>query len=309
MTIGGPSDSSPSKNRRRDATRVKAQELRVSQKKKDRRNRVFLQGGIGVVSIAIVALVAVVIVNSIEPAGPGPKNMASDGVLISEGMVATLTPALAPEAAPRPSEPDPTGAVANIRIYVDYLCPLCGDFEAANTEQIGQWVGSGAATVEIHPVAILTGKSAGTKYSLRAANAAACVANYSPDDFFAFSSALFVDQPEETSPGRSDDEIKAVVKDAGVSNALSSINSCIDDGTFESWVKTATDRSIAGPIPNSSLKSIIGTPTVLVNGKPYTGSIDDPKEFAYFVQQALGDTYSTSTPTPTPTPTPTVPAA
>ncbi|SEN97917.1 DsbA family protein [Cryobacterium luteum] len=300
MTIGGPSDSSPSKNRRRDAARVKAKQLRVSQKKKDRRNKVFLQGGIGIAAIAIIVLVSVIIVNSIKPAGPGPKNMASDGALIGEGMVTVLTPALQPDAKPRPSEPDPTGAVANIRIYVDYLCPLCGDFEEANTEQIAQWVDSGAATVEIHPVAILTSKSAGTKYSLRAANAAACVANYSPDDFFDFSSALFVDQPEETSPGRSNDEIKAVVSEAGVSTARSSINSCIDDGTYESWVKAATDRALDGPIPNSSMKSIIGTPTILVNGKPYTGSLEDPKEFASFVQQALGETYSTSTPTPTP---------
>ncbi|MBG6214596.1 protein-disulfide isomerase [Cryobacterium sp. CAN_C3] len=302
MTIGGPSDSSPSKNRRRDAARVKAKQLRVSQKKKDRRNRVFLQGGIGIAAIAIVVLVAVIIVNSIKPAGPGPKNMASDGALIGEGMVTALTPALDPDAKPRPSKPDPTGAVANIRIYVDYLCPLCGDFEGANTEQIAQWVDSGAATVEIHPVAILTSKSAGTRYSLRAANAAACVANYSPDDFFAFSSALFVDQPKETSPGRSNAELKAVAKGSGVSTAVSSINSCIDDGTYESWVKSATDRSLDGPIPNSSMKSIIGTPTILVNGKPYTGSLKDPKEFASFVQQALGETYSTSTPTPTPTP-------
>ncbi|WP_105034993.1 DsbA family protein [Cryobacterium aureum] len=302
MTIGGPSDSSPSKNRRRDAARVKAKQLRVSQKKKDRRNRFFLQGGIAIAAVAIVVLVSVIIVNSIKPAGPGPKNMASDGALIGEGMVTALTPALQPDANLRASEPDTSGAVANIRIYVDYLCPLCGDFEDANNEQIASWVDSGAATVEIHPVAILTSKSAGTKYSLRAANAAACVANYSPNDFFAFSSALFVDQPEETSPGRSNDEIKAVVKDSGVSTAVSSINSCIDDGTYESWVKAATNRALDGPIPDSSIKAITSSPTVLVNGKPYTGSLEDPKEFASFVQVALGETYSTSTPTPTPAP-------
>jgi predicted thioredoxin/glutaredoxin len=50
------------------------------------------------------------------------------------------------------------------------------------------------------------------------------------------------------------------------------------------------------------MKSIIGTPTILVNGKPYTGSLNDPKEFASFVQVALGETYSTATPTPTPDP-------
>ncbi|TFD29295.1 MULTISPECIES: DsbA family protein [Cryobacterium] len=302
MTIGGSGDGSPAKNRRRDAARVKAKQLRVSQKKKDRRNKVFLQGGIAIAAVAIVVLVSVIIMNSIKPAGPGPKNMASDGALIGEGMVTSLTPALQPDANPRPSKPDTTGAVANIRIYVDYLCPLCGDFEDANNKQIAQWVDSGAATVEIHPVAILTSKSAGTKYSLRAANATACVANYSPDDFFAFSSALFVDQPKETSPGRSDDEIKTVVRKSGVNTALSDINACIEDGTYESWVTAATNRALDGPIPNSSMESIIGTPTILVNGKPYTGSLEDPKEFASFVQVALGETYSTSTPTPDPTP-------
>jgi len=30
-----------------------------------------------------------------------------------------------------------------------------------------------------------------------------------------------------------------------------------------------------------------GTPTVLVNGKMYTGSISDPSAFASFVQQVL----------------------
>jgi hypothetical protein len=43
---------------------------------------------------------------------------------------------------------------------------------------------------------------------------------------------------------------------------------------------------------------------VLVNGKQYVGDLQDPKEFASFVLQAAGETYSTSTPTPEPTPTP-----
>jgi len=41
---------------------------------------------------------------------------------------------------------------------------------------------------------------------------------------------------------------------------------------------------------------------VLVNGKQYLGSLEDPKEFAAFVLQSAGATYSTATPTPKPTP-------
>lgn len=299
MTIGGPEDTRPSKNQRRDAARTKAARLRVEQKKRDRRNRVFLQGGIVAVLVAIVAVVALVIVNNLPQNGPGPSNMASDGLLIGEGLTAVTTPALQPDADPVPSSPDASGTVADIRVYVDYLCPFCGTFETTNSEQIAKWVDSGAATVEIHPISILTSKSAGTQYSLRAANAAACVANSSPDDFLGFSTALFENQPAEGTAGLSDTELKALVKSSGVSSNLPAINDCIDETTFKSWVQDATDRALSGPIPNSSsLEAITGTPTVLVNGKQYVGALEDPKEFAAFVLQAASEARSTATPTP-----------
>jgi len=300
MTIGGTSDNRPSKNQRRDAARDKARQLRALQKKKDRRNKILLQGGIGVAAIGIVVIVALVIMGSIRPAVPGPANMASDGLLLGEGLTAATTTALEPDAKPVASEPDATGTVANIRVYVDYLCPFCGQFETTNGDQIATWVESGAATVEIHPIAILTGRSAGSQYSLRAANAAACVANYSPDDFYAFNSALFVDQPEENTVGRSDAELQDVVKASGVSASVSEINACITDETYKSWVIAATDRATSGPIPNSAIGAIAETPTVLVDGKQYQGSLTDPKEFAAFVLQSVGESYSTSTPTPAP---------
>ena len=302
MTLGGPGDSRPSKNERRDQAREKAKQLRVSQKRKDRRRRVFLQGGIGLGAVAVVVIVAFVIMGSIRPAGPGPLNMASDGILVGEAMTAVQTDALQPEQDPVASDPDASGTVANIRIYVDYLCPACGEFEATNGEQIRTWVETGAATIEVHPIAILTSRSAGTQYSLRAANAAACVADTAPDGFYAFHEALFADQPEENSTGLSDDELKALVASSGVQTDVGAIGACIDDGTFSPWVKSATDRALAGPIPNSDLAAVSGTPTVLVDGKQYVGSLSDPSEFSAFVLQAVGESYSTSTPTSEPAP-------
>ncbi|TFC86707.1 hypothetical protein E3T26_07875 [Cryobacterium sp. TMT1-21] len=302
MTIGGSGDGRPSKNQRRDAARKKATKIRVEQRKKDRRNRVFVRGGIAVAGIALLAMIALVLVNSIRPAGPGPANMASDGVLIAEGMTAVKTSSLQPDSKTVPSKPDATGTVADIRVYADYLCPFCSQFEKANSDQIVKWVDSGAATVEIHPVSILTHKSSGTQYSLRAANAAACVANYSPDDFYAFNAALFAKQPKEGTAGLDDAAIKALVKKAGVNDELSEINACIDDTTYKSWVVASTDRALSGPLPNTEIEAITGTPTVLVNGKQYVGALDDPKEFAAFVLQSAGETYSTSTPTPEPVP-------
>jgi protein-disulfide isomerase len=300
MTTGDPAghDKPVSKNERREAARQKAQELRAAQRRRDVRNRVLVQGGIIVAVLAVVAIVAVIVVSSIRPASQGPANMASDGVVIGQGLTAVETEALEAGAAPVPTAEDPS--VAQIRVYLDYLCPYCGDFERANSDLMESLVDSGAATVEIHPIAILTAKSAGTQYSLRAANAAACVADTAPDSFWAFNSALFADQPAEGSEGLTDDQLIQLAGTAGAQG----VDDCIEDQDFAGFVQSATDRAKEGPLPGSSVAKVEGTPTILVNGTRYTGSLTDPEEFRAFVLQASSDTYSTSTPTPTPTETP-----
>jgi protein-disulfide isomerase len=299
----GPEESRPA-NERREAAREKARQLRTSQKKKDRRGRALLTGGIIVGAIAIVAVVAVIIVSAIRPSVPGPANMASDGVVIGAGLKVQPTKSLAADATPVPSKTDPSGSVVSIRVYVDYLCALCGDFQRTNAKQLEPLVKDGAVTMEIHPIAVLTSHSGGTKYSLRAANAAACVANYSPNSFWKFNNALFVKQPEEGGPGLTDAQLKQRASASGA-KATSSISSCIDDGTYKNWVTSASDRALAGPIPNSTVKKLVIAPLVLVNGKQYTGSLKSASDFKAFVLQAQGDSYSsTSTPTPTPTTTP-----
>jgi protein-disulfide isomerase len=300
MTTGEPAGPAAplSKNDRREAAREKAKELRAAQRRKEIRNRVLLQGGIIVAVLAVVAVVAMIVVSSIRPPSNGPANMASDGIVIGQGLVAQPTEALDAGADPVPTAEDP--AVAQIRVYVDYLCPFCGDFERANAEQIKSLLESGAATVEIHPIAILSGRSAGTQYSLRAANAAACVADTAPDSFWAFNSALFADQPAEGTPGLTDDELIALAETAGAAD----VADCIENQDFAGWVESATDRATSGPLPNASIEKVTETPTILVNERRYTGSLEDTEEFRAFVLQASSESYSTSTPTPSPAETP-----
>lgn len=306
MSNGGSNQPRPTRNEQREAAREKARVLREEQKKRERRNKWLIQGGVIVAVVAIAAIIGGLIFNSVKPAGPGPANMASDGILLTgvDGVItATETPALAAGATSKPTVPDDSGTVANIVTYIDYLCPFCGQFETTNSDSIRTMVESGAATLEVHPIALLTNKSAGTQYSLRAANAAACVANTSPNSFFDFNALLFENQPEETSTGLDNRELKALAKEAGVSS-LSTIEQCIDDTTFKKWVQDATTRALNEPVPNSDLEAIKGTPTVLVNGKQYEGSLTDPAEFQSFVLQATGEAFSESTSTPSPTPTP-----
>ncbi|MEA9985830.1 MULTISPECIES: DsbA family protein [Subtercola] len=298
MTNGRPEDSRQSKNQRREAAREKAKQLREQQHKKEVRNRVVLFSGLGVVLIAIVVSVVLIVASSAKPAGPGPLNMASDGLKITTGNVAETTPALAADQQPTPSAANPTG-VLDIRVYIDYMCPYCGQFETTNVAQIGKWVASGAATYEVHPLSLLDRSSLGTKYSTRAANAAACVANYSPNNFFDFSAALFQNQPAENTSGLPDSQLQSIAASAGV-GSTDQINSCIQNQDFKGWVATSTTRATTEPLPGSTVAKVTGTPTVLVDGQQYQGSLTDANAFANFVLQVSGQSSSTATPTPTP---------
>ena len=303
MSYGNSGDDRLTKNERRDAAREKARILREEQKKKDRRGKVLLQGGIILGSLAIIAIIALVLVNSIKPEGPGPANMASDGIQISQGNIALTTPALTPSQTPVPNPRDTNSKAVSIQMYVDYLCPICGQFEATNGAYITSLLDNGGATVEIHPIAILDRLSQGTKYSTRATNAAACVANYSPNNFFAFHTALFANQPAENSTGLTDDQIIALANQAKVDKATQ-ISDCIKNQTFKAWATAATARALNGPITNTNVDKVQGTPTVIVNGLKYEGSVSDLPTFQAFVIQAAGSTFnqnSTATPTPTPT--------
>ncbi len=291
----------------REGARERARELRNLHRKQDRRRRWVLRGSMTSGIAIILVAVALIILGFVTPTTRGPLNMLSDGIKIGEGFKAVPTAAIPANSKPIASETNPP-AVIDIKLYVDYLCPNCGTFERKNSAQLQAWIKSGAATVEIHPIAILTTKSAGTQYSLRAANAAGCVAEFSPNAFFDFNDAMFVDQPKEGSAGLSDAQIIARASKAGVSD-LTHVSKCINDRRFRSWVQSATTRALNGPIPNSDLTSVSGTPTIVVNGSQFKYTTGfEPNEFAQFVQQIAGDAFTenaSSPPSPSASPTPT----
>jgi len=280
--------------RRREAAREKARLNRMKQRRRDVAARGLVRGGIAVALVAVVVVVGLIVVQGARPAGPGPQNMASDGILIGKDLAAVPTAALDPQQDPVPTESEAAG-VAHIRVYVDYLCTACKEFQDTNGAQMEGWLQSGAATVEVHPVAILTSKSQG--YSQRAANAAACVANTSPDDFWAFNASLFAEQPAEQSTGLSDERITELAGQAGASS--SDVAKCISDQRFQSWVNAATDRVLDGDIPQSNVEKVVGAPVIVVGERQYTGQPNDAKAFAAFVLQAAGQDPATS-PTPSP---------
>lgn len=289
-----PAPTGGSKRDRREAAREKARLAREAEARRRRRNKWLLQGGLALGVVAIVAVVVLVVVQVTRPSGPGPRNMASDGIVLesdgAQGVTAVSTPAIPAGGTPTPSET--SDDAAHIVVYQDYLCPFCGQFDRANAELLTDLVSSGRATLELHPISILDAQSQGTRYATRAAAAAACVADARPEAFLDVNTALYAQQPEEGTAGLSDDELVALVQDAGATG--DAVETCVRDGGFTEWVGDATDRALEGPLPGTDVPAVQGTPTVLVDGQQYPGSPGDAAAFAQFLQEAAGlDTTAT----------------
>ncbi|GGN18630.1 protein-disulfide isomerase [Actinoplanes campanulatus] len=190
----------------------------------------------------IVALIAAIAISVITAMNDGDKSGA-DGPLVVPA-TATADGGLAVGNGP-----------VDVDIYLDYMCPYCGKFEAANHADIQRLIDDGTATVNLHPLAFLDKASQGTEYSTRAANAVATVADKDPGHVLNFNTALFENQPEENSEGLDDAKIAEVAASVGVPQ---SVTDTFADRTFVPWVTQSNDAAFEN--------GITGTPTVKING-------------------------------------------
>jgi protein-disulfide isomerase len=310
--------SNAASSERRDAVREKAQQVKARQS----RARLIRRTTLVTLGVAFIAVIAVVVTWTVSSSASKPMadpsnvsggfvvtGVTGTGVPSAEtgGSAADATPAPSSDPAAAATEPTPTttpsdAPAVDIRVYVDYLSTGSRDFQVANVKQLSKWVDTGAATLTYYPVAMLTAKSNGTKYSLRAAGAAACVAQNSPDYFFAFNNALLTQQPDVDSDGLSDTELADLAQAVGV-DGPKAVRGCIEAQSYTGWVKTATEQALH-ELPGTGGVALTATPMILVNGTQYVGKIDDPKEFAQFVLTVASDSYYKATPSPTVTPTP-----
>ncbi|WP_405372517.1 MULTISPECIES: DsbA family protein [unclassified Microbacterium] len=311
---GEPTPAAPD---RREAVREKAQLVRARQSRARLARRIGLSALAAGAVAAIVAVVAWSVMSTMGGRDLSPENITADGFAIDSVAGATSDQAVITDPSPTPEgetkptpTPDPsatTAAPVDIRVYVDYLSPGAREWHLANVQQLSTWVDEGAATLTYHPVSMLTAKSNGTKYSLRAAAASACVASHAEDVYFAYNSELLSRQPAIDSDGFSDAELADIAQAIGAADP-DEVRSCIEDGDFIEWAKDATERAIEG-IPDTDGLTLTGTPMILVNGQPYMGVLTDAAEFSQFVLTSASDRFykeqaELATPTPTPSATP-----
>ncbi|UVJ40365.1 DsbA family protein [Arthrobacter sp. CJ23] len=270
-----------SKAERTAQARERAREIREAQLKKDKRNKLLIAWGIVVAVVAIIAVVALVVTTSLQQSapvadeGPTPANgnvhggvtlLANTEVVKTQSTTVKLAdvpsaPATKPATVTAPGAEAEAGKPVKVVAYIDFICPVCKRFETTYGETLTTLRNEGKISVEYRPLGFLDNQSS-TNYSSRAANAAACVVNTSPEKYADFFNLLFERQPAEGSAGISDNDLKKLATDAG----SASIDSCIDTKQFRPYVKYSTQEAAA--------IGITGTPTVFIDGKQWAGTTD-----------------------------------
>ncbi|ROP43363.1 DsbA family protein [Pseudokineococcus lusitanus] len=234
-------------DRRREDARTKARAMREQQERAARRRRLGLVTGGVIAAAAVVTLVVVTVTSGGDDDAPVavPASATSDGGFVTG---------------------DPAAPV-QVGVYLDYQCPFCAEFEAANAGYLQQARESGDVAVTIYPLDILSRLG---DYSTRAGSAAACVAEEAPDALVAFNDTLFAEQPAEGEGGLPDDRLVEIADEVGAGAA----SGCITDGTYREWVTQATAARD---------ERVTGTPTVLVDG-----TVLEPEQLGQF-QQVVDD--------------------
>ena len=231
----------------RDALRQRQQASAAA----DRRVKIAIRTA-WVAGLAVIALLIGVTTWSIVGARGG-----SGGVVSADGLV---NPRSATDSgANLIGKPD---AKVTVSVYLDFMCPYCGQFERANGDDLAAAIEAGTAKLEVHPMAFLDEMSAGTKYSTRASNAFAAVANHDADTAFAFSELLFAQQPAENTAGLDDATIADLASQAG---APADVVASFVKQTYQPWVAKITQQAFDS--------GVTGTPTVKINGQTFTGDL------------------------------------
>ncbi|WP_449277107.1 DsbA family protein [Leucobacter sp. GX24907] len=291
------SNKRPTKSQRRDAAREQARLAREAEQRREKRGRLLLQGGVVLGVLAILAVVGLVLMQTLKPAGPGPENMVSGGVVFGQDLEVVKTPALQADEEREAPAVDRTKPPLDVTIYVDYMCPACGSFEQTYGNMLENYVGSGDITLQVYPLNFLDPRSNGTKYSSRAANLFSCVVEEQPESAFNLHKHLLSAevQPTEGTSGYTDDELIEQAVAAGA-EGTDELKQCVKDRRFGPFVTAntkqvlevnvlgleegaqLTDPSTGQLIPEDQPQRLSSTPLVIVNGQQWVSTRDGDLE-------------------------------
>jgi protein-disulfide isomerase len=228
------------------AASVRAAAIRKEQERRERRRRSLVVTAVVVAVLAVVLGVGYVVQSNRDSSG--------ESATAPAGAVSGLGIPAGKATAP-----------VKVVVYEDFMCPFCGDFEAASRAAFADDIAAGKVRFEYRVLNFLDGASS-TDYSTRAANALAVVMDTSGSAVAKkFHDLLFENQPEEGGAGLTDEQILDLAVQAGAEK--SAVQPGMDDLEFEGWVDNVTDQA--------SKDKVNATPTVVLDGKTLKSETTD----------------------------------
>lgn len=221
--------------------------------------------------LAIVGTVGFVVANQSKRQASVSQSVPAQAGAMGQGFVANKDVTL-------------VSGAPTLDIYEDFQCPACGTFERGLGETINGLADQGKLKLVYHFKTIIDANF-GVDHSLRASNAAMCVAE--DGKFEAFHKLVYANQPEREGTGWTDADLEKFAQEAGVTGgALDTYKQCVKDQKYDNYVKSTEDAS--------AKKKINGTPQLFLNDQPAPlsqfvtadGRAFDPAKFTKAIEDA-----------------------
>lgn len=271
-----------SKSTRAEEARAQALRLREEQERAAKRQRVIA------ITLVVVGLVVVGgLVAWILSQQPESRR---DFAEVEDPLAEVTMPATATEAGGIPvgqsgvaGDVAGAGDAVQVAVYLDFMCPACGEFEQMSGPTLAELREQGDVVVEYRPVSILDHASRGAEFSTRSAVAVGFVADRAPEAFMQFLDLIFINQPAQNTSGLSNEDLARLAGEAG---APEDVTAEIADGSYLEGEGSFVDWTAAATVQASRDLDPFGTPTVLVDGE----SLDrwDPASLTAAVDEARG---------------------
>lgn len=238
MAQSPPPPPQPSNGDRRRLARVQHQRQAAAAKRRRTLVRAGIIGGVALLVVAIVAS-AVILGNR----GRGSSTPTADTTVTVNN---TQVPFAVFGSAVRVG---PADAKAKVDLWVDYSCPHCQEFEAANSDVLNQLIAGGNVSVSYHNIQVVT------DYGTQAGSAAACVATNDPATWVSFNTALYANHSATTDSWTSS-QFRTFAEQQGVN---SEAQGCITANRYTGWIASNTADAAA--------QRVTSTPTMVLNGQ------------------------------------------
>lgn len=221
--------------------------------------------------LAIVGTVGFVVWNASKNQTSLSKSVPAQAAGMGEGFVANKDVTL-------------VAGAPTVDIYEDFQCPACGVFEQGLGPTITKLAEEGKLKLVYHFKTIIDANF-GVDHTLRASNAAMCVAEHGKFD--PFHAAVYANQPQKEGAGWTDATLQQFAEQAGVTGpALDTYKQCVKDQKYDNYIKSTEQAS--------AKKGINGTPQLLINDEVRKlsdfvnadGSAYDPAKFTKAIEDA-----------------------